>query len=136
MATWHHVDVHGDRLVAATSHTVRTFVHDGVTWQEEQTITPVDLTSAVTLGAEILVIASSEANDEGAAFVYYLIDGSWEQRVVLTGADTEGDDLFGASVDMEDNFLIVGAPGDRHDGTNASGERYKSSGAAYVFELR
>jgi hypothetical protein len=70
-------------------------------------------------------------SDRGAAYVFERNqDGAnnWDQIHKLTGSDAADDDLFGNSVAISGNTVVVGAY--REDGTG--GDR----GAAYVFALQ
>ena len=53
-------------------------------------------------------------------------DGSWAQLTTLVSTDLQQADLFSHSLALSDGRLIVGAPGEDANGSNA--------GAAYVFE--
>jgi hypothetical protein len=62
----------------------------------------------------------------GAAFVYREIPPWWVQEAVLLASDGQTDDLFGTSVAVNDDCLVVGAPGVN----GAGGQDY---GAIYVY---
>jgi len=62
----------------------------------------------------------------GAVFAYELVNDSWVFKEKLVASDGAELDLFGGSLAVSDNHLIVGANGDDSDGLDA--------GAAYVFE--
>lgn len=94
---------------------------------------------AVDLRGDLLVIGASEWNTLGAgsAYVYRLVDGSWQQEAHLTASDgnsgqhtVSSADRFGDSVALGDGLIAIGAPGvdDPVLGEN--------SGAVYVFERR
>ncbi len=59
----------------------------------------------------------------GAAYVYTLTNGQWTQQARLTATDGKTGDLFGCSVAISGNTIVVGAL--QHGGR----------GAAYVFTL-
>lgn len=79
---------------------------------------------------------TDNVNDLGAAFVYKLTDGNWTPFQKLTSLPREDIDepntlqnsLFGYSVAIKNNYIVVGSI---YDGS-LSGIR---SGAAYVFKL-
>jgi hypothetical protein len=88
--------------------------------------------SAVSVfGNNILVGASM--NDEkglnaGAAYIFGRNQGgpnAWGQVKKITATDAQAGDMFGASVEIYDNHVVVGAPTEDEKGTNA--------GAAYLF---
>ncbi len=50
------------------------------------------------------------------------MNGTWSQQAKLTGENAEAGDRFGATLALEGNVMLIGAPGGR-----------ESAGAAYVF---
>lgn len=54
-------------------------------------------------------------------------EGEWNQVIKLVGDDTAAGDLFGSTVAISGNTLMVGAPEHDHGGSN--------TGSVYVFEL-
>jgi len=67
--------------------------------------------------------------DSGSAYVFQRTPGgagSWELVTKLIASDSSFRDLFGISVAINGNTVVVGAPGDRDTGSDA--------GSAYVFE--
>lgn len=79
-------------------------------------------------------IVSEYGNDDagdtaGAAYVYYRDEGgsnAWGQVKELTASDAAAGDVFGSSVAIDGDAIVVGAPGDDDGGAY--------SGSAYVFE--
>ena len=66
--------------------------------------------------------------DSGAAYVFTESGGVWSEAQVLdAGTFAAAGDLFGSSVGISGNWIVVGAPANDVEGTDA--------GAAYVFEL-
>lgn len=70
-------------------------------------------------------------NDAGAAYVFYLNNGSWTQQQKLVAGNYQPSALFGQSVAISGDRIIVGAVFDQTDvnGANVLG----GAGAAYVF---
>ncbi len=64
--------------------------------------------------------------DSGSAYIFQLINLSWQQVIKLTADDAAAGDQFGCSVSISASTAIVGAYGDDDDGSE--------SGSAYVFE--
>jgi hypothetical protein len=62
----------------------------------------------------------------GVAYIYHRTNGVWEGQDIITADDGETDDLFGASVSINESFAIVGAWG---DDVGANG----SQGSVYIF---
>ncbi len=80
--------------------------------------------SAVVMSGDIALV-SATGQDDGIGAVYVLrrgMNGTWSQQAKLTGENAEAGDRFGATLALEGNVLLIGAPGGR-----------ESSGAAYVF---
>ena len=67
----------------------------------------------------------------GAAYIFQLEDGNWEEKQKLHASDAQMGDEFGVSVSISDNVAIVGAY--RDDG--CEGDPLDNAGAAYVFQL-
>jgi len=70
----------------------------------------------------------SGGTDSGAAYIFYRDrDGedNWGEEAKLIASDAESGDLFGWSVAISSNFVVVGAPYEDSGGAD--------SGAAYVF---
>ena len=66
--------------------------------------------------------------DSGGAYVFEFSGGTWTQTATLTASDTAEDDLFGWSVALDGDRVLVGAVGD--------GDAGDFTGSAYVFDLR
>jgi hypothetical protein len=86
--------------------------------------------SAVALDANTLVIgvpkADVEGLDTGAAEVFERVDGAWAHAATLTAPQPRVGALFGLSVAVDTNVILVGAPGDDAAGPVA--------GRVHVFE--
>ena len=65
-------------------------------------------------------------NDYGAIYIFEKTNGVWSEKAKLYASDAQSDDLFGWSVDIDDNRAVVGAHGDDDNAAN--------SGSVYVFE--
>ena len=65
--------------------------------------------------------------DAGAAYVYQRRSRGWHEVVKITASDGKAGDQFGDFVDLDDNLVIVGAPGNPFSST--------AQGAAYVFAI-
>lgn len=75
-------------------------------------------------GAYLIVGAPGVESSAGAAYVFKRNrDGTYTQIDTLLPDDAEADDLFGASVAIQKDLVMVGAPGDD-----------AAEGAAYVFK--
>jgi hypothetical protein len=73
-------------------------------------------------------------NAKGSAYVFERNSGGpngWGQVKKLTASDAFAVDLFGSSVAIDGDRLVVGASGDDHAGNGGAGSE---KGSAYVFE--
>jgi hypothetical protein len=110
---------------------------DGV-WVEQQKLVASDAREqdrfghSVALDDDYAVIGATsiETGDprsrSGSAYVFVRrYDGAWIERQILSASDSEAGDLFGNSVDVDGDLILVGAMNNSYLGTR--------SGSAYVF---
>ena len=113
------------------------FYYDGNGWDEIQKLTAVDgqtndhFGKSVAIYGEYAVVGSPETNvsseaDQGTAYVYHFNGSSWIHEAILISDDGEEEDFFGSSVDIYDDWIVVGAPGDN---VGVHSDR----GSAYVY---
>ncbi len=124
----------GDDDNGPNSGSAYVFDFDGTSWSETVKLMPADgaeldlFGSSVSLsGDRVLVGAYDDDNgpSSGSAYVFEFDGTSWSETVKLTPADGTLGDLFGFSVSLSGDRLLVGAPRDDDHGS--------SSGSAYVF---
>lgn len=89
---------------------------------------------AVALDGDRLVVgawsADSVAADAGEVHVYARqSDGTWQHEAALAPGTLQSGDGFGLALDVDDDTLVVGAPG-------AQAQNGAHSGAAYLFTRR
>lgn len=85
-------------------------------------------------GNTLAASAASENEGMGAVYVFALADGQWtlQQRVIANQGETN--DLFGYSLSLSDELLVVGARGEDSANRGTPGDNTaEESGAAYVF---
>jgi len=77
------------------------------------------------------------ASGAGAAYVFVRNAGVWTQQAYLKGSNTEANDVFGVSVAIDGDTIVVGADGEASNATGVNGDETDNSGfksgAAYVF---
>ena len=83
--------------------------------------------------------SDDSAADAGAAYVFVRSDSNWSQQAWLKASNISKFDLFGGSVSVSGNTIIVGATGEDSDDIGVSEEGVNNfaapdSGAAYIFE--
>ncbi|MBC7849889.1 MAG: FG-GAP repeat protein [Chitinophagaceae bacterium] len=59
----------------------------------------------------------------GAVYIFHRINGAWTQEAVITASDGASADYFGGSVDINGDYVAIGAPGDKN-GTIEQGSAY------------
>ncbi|AKS41588.1 Calx-beta domain-containing protein [Wenzhouxiangella marina] len=78
------------------------------------------------------------AEDAGAAYVFVRQGTSWSQQAYLKASNTDADDRFGYSVDIDGDLIVVGAYDESSSATGVNGDESDNStsgaGAAYLFE--
>jgi hypothetical protein len=102
-------------------------------WNQRAALTASDGTSGDLLGYSVSLDAGTvvggapyddfAANSSGSAYVFARIGATWAQQAKLTAADAGNDDLFGSSVSVNGDDVVVGAPLD-DDGGSDSGSAY------------
>ena len=123
---------------ASDSGSVYVFTKDsnGV-WNQTAKLTASDAAAddgfgtSVGIDGDTIVVGApgdnDTADDTGSGYVYTKdSNGVWNQTAKLAALDAAAADGFGTSVGIDDDAIVVGAPGD--DDNNADG-----SGSVYVF---
>ncbi len=81
--------------------------------------------------------SDNSAAASGAAYVFVRNGTSWSQQAYLKASNTNTSDLFGWSVAVSDDTVVVGAISEDSDATGVDGDQSDDStpaaGAAYVF---
>jgi len=109
------------------------FRHDGSSWTEEQKLLASDgehgdiFGWSVAICNDTIVIGNYVDNNDnglwaGGAYVFRFNGSSWVEEQKLLASDGAAQDLFGRSVGVCDDIVVIGADGDDDD-----------CGAAYVF---
>jgi len=134
------------------------FVRNGVTWSQQaylkasNTRTKDYFGGVVAVSGETIVIgaehedssatgvngdqSNNSADNAGAAYVFVRTGVTWSQQAYLKASNTETGDLFGGSVALSGDTVVIGAFEDsRARGVNGdqSDNSAVDSGAAYVF---
>jgi FG-GAP repeat/Putative Ig domain len=132
------VAIDGDTLVAgapgddSAKGAAFVFTRSGTTWTLQQKLMAEDGVAGDTFGVSVAIegdtlVAGAPRDDvgKGAAYVFARSGTSWTQLQKLTAFDGESNDDFGASVAIDGDTLVAGAPSD-------SGPNF-NQGSAYVF---
>jgi FG-GAP repeat len=130
------------------------FVRNGSTWAQQaylkasNTETGDSFGGAVAISGDTVVVGavfeSSDANGvngdqgnngapgAGAAYVFVRDGATWSQQAYLKASNSDASDLFGVSVAVSGNTVVVGANGESSNGDQTDNGDL-NSGAAYVF---
>ena len=138
--------VNGDQSnnSATDSGAAYVFVRNGPNWTQQAYLkagnTGIDDTFGRTVaisGNTIIVGAPKEEGSQGAAYVFVRNGTNWTQQAYLKASNTNSLDLFGSSVDISADTVLVGAPQEDSNATGVNGNGNDNSannaGAAYVF---
>lgn len=105
------------------------FVRTGSTWTQQAELTPTGIQNNRSFGLNFAlsgstIVAGFEFANQSAGVVYVFgrTGSTWSQQAILTASDGVSGDLFGASVALSGNTLLVGATGHSF-----------AAGASYVF---
>jgi hypothetical protein len=81
--------------------------------------------------------SDNSASAAGAAYVFVRNGSSWTQQAYLKASNTNAHDVFGWSVAISGDTIVVGAQGEASNATGVNGNQANNSasnaGAAYVF---
>jgi len=129
------VGAFGDDDKGDDSGSVYVFERLGSAWAFKQKIVVVEGAAGDVFGGNVTIsgdtlVASARLNDDtgpnsGSVYVFVRSGGIWSLQQKLTASDAAAGDLFGASVAVDGDTLVVGANGNDDEGS--------SSGSAYVF---
>jgi len=134
---------------ANLSGAVYVFVRSGTTWSQQAYLKASNTGAgdrfggAIAISGDTIIVGaaneSSNAtgingnqNDNsatiaGAAYVFVRSGTTWSQQAYLKASNAEAGDLFGTSVDIEGNMVVVGAPGEDSAATGINGSQNDNS---------
>ncbi len=119
----------------ADSGSVYVFRYNGSGWAEEAKLLASDgdggdwFGTAVSIAGNTIVVGADGDEDNGpfagSAYVFQYNGSDWAEKAKLMASNGRESDLFGASVSIAGNAIVVGAYNDGGNGTD--------TGSAYVF---
>ena len=140
----HSVAIIGDTVVVgafldddkgSSSGSAYVFVRSGSSWSEQAKLTASDgvkfdlFGNSVAINGDTVVVGAftddDQGSDSGSAYVFVRSGTSWSQQAKLTASDAAPGDVFGLSVAISGDTVVVGSPFDDDAGA--------SSGTAYAF---
>jgi hypothetical protein len=117
---------------------VYVFRFDGTDWIEEAKLTASDASPSHAFGGPVeihddVLVVGDPGHDgagpgAGAAYVFRFDGNNWNQEAMLTASDAHSGDVFGCSLSVGPDTLLVGA-------WSNDSLPLQLSGAAYVFEF-
>ena len=134
------VAVDGDTMVVGASGddhngSAYVFTRQSGTWSQVAKLTASDEAAddgfgyRVAIGGDTVVVGAPWDDDNGSgsgsAYVFTRHSGSWSQVAKLTASDAVADAVFGSSVAVDGDTVVVSARGDDDNG--------EDSGSVYVF---
>ncbi len=125
------------------------FVRSGITWSPQGYLKASNVGEndnfgvSVGISGEIIVVgAFTEDGDNdtlsssGAAYVFTRPGANWSEQSILRADNADMGDLFGTSVSIDGNRIVVGAKFENGDGiNNLDNNNAFNAGAAYLFTL-
>jgi len=87
--------------------------------------------TSISISGEYAAIGANDSGsyntgDNGAVYIFKKIEHNWIEQTKITASDGAIGDIFGTSVSLENDYLVVGAHGDDDNGNH--------SGSTYVFK--
>jgi hypothetical protein len=134
------VAISGDcAIVGSSTNAAFIFRRTGTTWAEESKLVPPPpadtagsgFGGAVALQGDVAIVGDRWGTDsvvaQGIAYVFRRQNGTWNLEATLTPPDPIAYDEFGASIAIDGDYIVVGAPGVTSNGR-------PDVGGAYVFQ--
>ncbi|WP_269542026.1 FG-GAP repeat protein [Cerasicoccus fimbriatus] len=114
---------------------VYVYIRSNENWTEQAMLTASDAATydafgvSVSISGDTIIIGAfnddDAGNSSGSAYIFVRNNGIWTEQAKLTASDAETGDLFGRSVSISGDTVIIGA-------VNGNGI-VSESGSAYVF---
>jgi FG-GAP repeat len=129
---------HKTVLGQATAGAAYVFVRSGTSWAPQQELSLASPVTADALGTSVGVssdtaLVGAPGRDvgptvnAGTAYVFVRSGTAWSQQAALTAGDAASNDLFGASVALDANSAVTGAPFHAVGSTGSAGVAYAFS---------
>jgi hypothetical protein len=132
------VSVSGDYAVIGTAKddyegAAYIYEFNGTDWIETTKLTASDGSAgdefgySAAISGNRIVIGAAKNDYTGSAYIYEFNGTDWIETTKLTASDGSAGDIFGCSVSISDDRIIIGAAKDDYNGVYA--------GAAYIYEF-
>ncbi|PXF62173.1 MAG: hypothetical protein C4B59_00750 [Candidatus Methanogaster sp.] len=113
------------------------FKRDGTAWAQEAKITASDgaaydhFGASVAVSGDCAVLGAWRDGDtgpwSGSSYIFTRDGTTWTEQAKITASDGAAEDVFGSSVAISGDYVVVGADHDDDVGTN--------SGSAYIYDI-
>ncbi|MDF1592228.1 MAG: hypothetical protein P1P89_11980 [Desulfobacterales bacterium] len=140
------VSVSGDYAIVGAPHddhagdqsgSAYIFKREGTTWTEQTKLIGSDVVAtdyfgySVSISGDYAIVGAWEFDGgryrySGSAYIFKRDGTSWTEQAKLKPSDAGAGDMFGYSVSISGNYVLVGAYGNNDAGSN--------SGSAYIFK--
>lgn len=125
-----------DDDAGSNSGSAYVFTRTGTLWAQQAKLTANDASLGVIFGNSVSISGDTiivgcyrdddAGTDSGSAYIFQHAVGVWSQQAKLTANDAAVGDIFGISVAISGDTVVIGASGDDDDGLD--------SGSAYIFQ--
>lgn len=147
----------GHNNLASNAGTSYVFVRSGTTWTQQAYLKASNTGAGDLFGYSVVLTGDTLAvgapfedgsatgvngadddgtTDSGAVYVFVRNGTTWTQQAYIKASNTGNDDVFGGSLALSGDFLVVGATQEDGSGTGVnptSDNLASNAGAAYVF---
>ncbi len=124
-----------DKVNGEDSGSAYVFIRRGSHWSQQAKLTAIDASAGDSFGygigisGDTLVLSAPHDDDDGkssgSVYVFTRKEDTWSQQAKITAQDATEGDVFGISIAISGDTILVGADLNEEKGFNA--------GAAYVF---
>ena len=131
------VGAHRDNDNGADSGSAYIYIYDGANWNQQAKLLPNDGSPndffgwSVSIFDDIAVVGALQNNglgaDAGAAYVFQRTNNFWSFHSKLTAPDGVAGDVFGRSVSISQDMILVGADRKDTNGTNSGSVYFYTS---------
>ena len=140
------VGARGDDDLTTSAGSAYIFYYDGDEWIEQAKLMAPDgamhdwFGDSVEIYRDIVCIGAPRDDDKGfnsgSVYVYNREGTTWTFQAKLTPSDGRADDWFGASIIMDQNRAVIGAPGNFASTTAGYAYIFKYDGISWIEEAR
>jgi hypothetical protein len=132
------VSVDGDYAIigAYKAGTAYIFKRDGTNWTQQAKLTGIENSFGlcVSIDGDRALVGEDIGNDgKGAAYIFKRIGTNWIEDAKLVASDAEKSSLFGGSVSIDGEYVIVGAD---CDGSTGAAYTFKYNGTNWIEEAK